>query len=513
MFKKFITTLSLATLCISSTSLVYANSNPKSITPEFVLPQDLELVLNVDMKQSPQIADLIQTFAEELGEESAMIFANAGARNNIIVGARHYDINEGFEDMFLAVKMTKEEYKAISHAFGASEGLTTQGGVIEYLCYESNEGCFVQLGNYFYLTGGNRAMDEVIRNFQNGERDVLAHNTNYTDSQKAALPHAGMDAYIAFDIVSDEVMEEFKAEPLLQNLADIIESIEYEGFSTTITNDKFAARAYVKHNTKDLKKLSFKYADLIFRPQLYNYVSAENMLMYFESHNLAARFELIKDALKEELGEESEMLFRFFNVLDARNAFAIRYSDTETIPYFTLMGEIKRNNQRKAKEAIRKVVEAIEENDEEVDIKIVKDGLYSISFPLDESTAEEVGATEFTLKFGVHTNGLLIISNDPTAGERHTNANTTFKDNVQGPKNTVGTGYVNFQEIHRYLSQANARHDAGMEEGLEYIQKLNLLTMKAYAKTSSIRMDMTLTYDFKDALEEFFEGLEQELSF
>lgn len=501
--KKYI--ISAIVVFFLQTTVASANSN--SVTPLQVLPQNLDMVFNLDLKRSPETAELLK-FIPTFDVDD--IFLNIANKNEVTIGLKsggeNYSMNEAY---FLSVQTTKEQFETISKYYGERNGLVRTGDIIEYHCTEKSDLCFARLGKYLYMTNSSANMDELIMNFKNGERDVLGQNKKYMNSQATNVFKSTFDIYLDFKYLGTNFVNELKnisyaelypQNEKLMNLAlEFFKSLDYGNFSMAITDGKLTGRLYIKHNDT-IKKLPFSYMDFTAKPNLYNYVDAKNMMFYSQSNNLAKRIGFLDEIIVDEFQNEAKAILGLFAILDSETAFAVRSNVDDSIPRVTFMANLKKNNRRKAIETVDALVKQIQstidaESTTEVSINTIKQGLYEITITLDTYDAELAGVDEINIRFGVNDEGLFIFTNDETAGTRHKNTGTKFEKNSQSSFDTLGTTFIDMNEIYDYALSLKETSDAPIDQSsLEILRNLELFTFKSYAGTSWVRLDFDLFY-------------------
>lgn len=513
--KKFLLYVTVVTALFSNAYIVYAGTN--SITPLEVLPKDMQMVINVDMKQSTAIGNLLKRFAATSGETAVETLVEVAVKNKLIAGFRGKNAYGAMvEDVFIAVQMTNEQFETVGKAFGGASELTKKGEVIAYSCTEENASCFARLGKYFYITNSAKNMDEIIMNFKNGERDVLRENKEYMHSQSINVFKSTLDFYLDFEFVVDTAYTEVYGgdTKMAKLVTDIIKSLDYESGSLAIGDTKTSGRIYIKHNDF-VRNLPFSYSDFMFKPNLYSYIDATDLMFYEESSNIKKRMDFVTDLISDEIIEEAEAMLRLLSLLDSRTAFALRRSTEDSVPRFTFLAELRRNNQRSMIETVDKLAEQIMydmPNNSPVKIKNIKQGLYEITYVLNEDDAGQFGTEEIVVTFGVNGNGQFIVSNDKTAGTKHKNAGTTFEKNVKGTPDVIGAVFVDFKEISDYLKSIDNLYTTyGYESFIDTLDQLDLLTLKAYAGVDFVKVDFDFTYSLDNVVEKLLESIEEEI--
>ncbi|MDP4007939.1 MAG: hypothetical protein Q8P68_01990 [Candidatus Peregrinibacteria bacterium] len=527
MLKKSLISLFTIIAIIAQAGITYAN--PNAMTPLQVLPQNLDMVLNLDLKQSPEITNTFKQFTSN-ENESIKELIDIGKRNEIIAGFRGVDKNNEIRDMFMSVKVSNGQFKTITNSYGSSSGLEALGEIVDYKCTKTKDVCFAKLGTYFYLTNRASNMDELVMNFTKGERDVLNQNKEYMNSQNLKVFGSYISAYLDFKWINKEILKAFE-NPYRSELSDLVtnmvKSLNYEGFSMSTNDIRTSGRLYIEHNNM-MKNLSFAYSDFMFNPDLYNYVDAKNMIFYTESSNLAKRMSILNNAIDDEFGDEMKEVLRLFEIMDTNMAFSTRYVEGDLVPRITLMAELKRNNKNKAKDVLENLIGQIKEttkaqddwykemgmeNPNQVEIRTIKSDLYEITISLDDDSVLALGVDDITIKFGINESGILIASNDETAGIIHNNARTNFLKNVKGPINSVGTAFIDFKSLSSYIDKLENKYPTigSEEQTINTLNKLDFMSIHAYAGLNWLKVDFNITYEWGDTLESLLKGLESGL--
>lgn len=477
------TLIKLASAMLTTTLFIPLATAQTEITPEQLLPDSTDVVINVDLTTTNPFQAFIDDAQQD--DDSFIRFITENPFTFAMNLPQTTEENPYPDpDMYLFGRMSEEDFNALI------EELQTDGTEPTIETYNNTDIYVLDTDMYLFhyqgldiVTSKLELAQELIDTYKNGapslnQNDTWKNGQNHIDTTGFA------DLYVNTQSALEELMNEtseFNLDEFYEELGfntEILKTILGELISVKQTDTGFVMDLYVEGDEQQLEALDLLFDKYNFTPYLYQLISGNDIIFYTEHNNF---YGMLQDNFKA-FDESSEIMIEYqsfmndletelgFNpetelipYLDGPNMITMHSAD-QTFPALTFMFEISAANEEEVTAAVNLVNSKLQESSEQESAETEENYDYSIKQA--GGSSFYVHATdEFTLWLGLTSDRKLVISTHedlPTIFRTPDGmeSNQAFNSYFTEQSNTSSLFYMDFQELYQYIDTVMATEGA-----------------------------------------------------